>query len=58
MPCVKYHLLLILICFVKSGISLNLRIEMGSRFIEFLAPLSMTKESLVVVSEIFGSSSF
>ena len=58
MPCVKYHFLLILICLMKSGISLNLRIEMGSQFIEFLVSLPMTEESLVVVSKNFGSSSF
>ena len=50
MPCVEYHLLLILICLVKSGISLNLRIELGFQFIEFLALLSRTKKSLVAVS--------
>ena len=52
MPCVEYQLFLILICLVKSGISLNLRIELGFQFIEFLAPLPMTEESLVAVSEI------
>ena len=56
MPCVEYHLLLILICLMKSNISLNLRIELGSQFIKFLAPLPMTEQSLVAVSEIFGSS--
>ena len=52
MPYVKYHLLLILICLMKCGISLNHRIELGFRFIEFLAPLPMTEESLVAMSEI------
>ena len=52
MPCVEYHLLLILICLVKSGISLNLRIELGFWFIEFFAPLPGTEESLVAVSKI------
>ena len=52
MPYVEYHLLLILICLVKSGISLNLRIELGFRFIMFLTLLPMTEESLIVVSEI------
>ena len=37
MPCVEYYLLLILICLVKSGISLNLRIELGYRFITWLS---------------------
>ena len=47
MPCVEYHLLLILICLMKSGITLNLRIEQGFWFIEFLASLHMTEKSLV-----------
>ena len=58
MPYVEYPFLLILICLVKSGISLNLIIELGFRFIEFLAPLPMIEESLVAVLEIFSSSSF
>ena len=50
MPCVEYYLLLILIFLVKSGISLNLRIELGFRFIEFLDPLLRTEESMIAVS--------
>ena len=52
MSCVEYHLLLILIVLVKSGKSLNLRIELGFRFIEFLVSLPRTEESLVAVSGI------
>ena len=51
MPCVEYHFLLILIFLVKSGISLNLRIDLGFRFIKYLASLPRTKESLVALSE-------
>ena len=48
MPCVEYHLLWILICLAKSGISLNLRIELGFRFIKLFASLPRTEQ-------VFGS---
>ena len=41
MPCVEYHLLLVLICLMKSGISLGLgKIWVGFFNNKFLVPLS------------------
>ena len=40
MPCAEYHLLLVLICLVKSGISLDLeKIWVGFFNNKFLVPL-------------------
>ena len=50
MPCVEYHLLLVLICPVKSGISLDLKKNWVLN--KFLAPLLGTDESLVAMSKI------
>ena len=69
MPCVEYHLLLVLICLVKSGISLDLGknrtgYELDPKIIKFLAPLLRTELILgrrvknlvlVLVQKVFGS---
>ena len=51
MPCVEYHLLLILICLIKIGISLDLGQNHGFSNNKFLASLSRTEEYLVAVLE-------
>ena len=55
MPCVEYHLLLILIFLVKSGISLDLGKKrtgyaLDPKINKFLVSLSRTHYSLVAVS--------
>ena len=69
MPCVEYHLLLVLICLVKSGISLDLGknrtgYALDKKIIKFLALLPRIELVLgshvrnlvfVLVHQVFGA---